>query len=142
MIVKDVMSRRAFRVGPQEPASVAARMLARYNIGALPVCTEDGKIHGMITDRDIVLRCVAADRDPDRVPVRNIMTTRIVTVRADMPLEDACAQMAREQIRRLPVEDHGKLCGMLSLSDLLHAPNYESEAATVLSQITSGISSR
>lgn len=142
MQVKDIMTKRAFRIGQDEPASVAARMLARYNIGALPVCNEAGKITGMITDRDIVLRCVAADRDPDKIPVKNIMTTKIVTVRADMTLEDASAKMAREQVRRLPVEDHGQLCGMLSISDLIHAPNYAEETAAVLEQIFSGISSR
>lgn len=142
MLVKDVMTRRAFRIGPEEPASVAARMLARYNIGALPVCDEDGHIKGMITDRDIVLRCVAVDRDPDHIPVKNIMTTRIVTVKADMSLEDAASKMAREQVRRLPVEEHGKLCGLLSLSDLISAPNYSMEAASVMEQIFSGISSR
>lgn len=142
MTVNEVMTRRAFRVGPEEPVSVAARMLARYNVGALPVCGEDGKIRGIITDRDIVLRCVAVDRDPEHVPVKNIMSTRMVTVKADMNLEDAAAKMAREQVRRLPVEDRGRLCGMLSCSDLLRAPNYAPEATQVLEQICSGISSR
>ena len=81
MKVKDVMTPRVIRVGPEEPAAVAARMLARYNVGALPVCDENGKICGMITDRDIVLRCVAADRNPEKVPVKHIMTGRVVTGR-------------------------------------------------------------
>ena len=84
MKVKDVMTPRVIRVGLEEPAAVAARMLARYNVGALPVCDENGKICGMITDRDIVLRCVAPDRNPEKVPVRHIMTGRVVTVGADM----------------------------------------------------------
>lgn len=142
MKVKDVMTHRAIRVGPEEPAAVAARMLARYNVGALPVCDENGKICGMITDRDIVLRCVASDRNPEKVPVRHIMTSRVVTVNSEMSLSAAAEKMAREQVRRLPVEEQGRLCGMLSLGDLANTPEYEMEAAEVFSQICTGISSR
>lgn len=140
--VKDVMTQRVIRVGPEEPASVAARMLARYNVGALPVCDENGKICGMVTDRDIVLRCVASDRNPEKVPVRHIMTSRVVTVSADMSLAAAAEKMAREQVRRLPVEERGRLCGMLTLGDLATAPEYAMEAAEALGQICTGISSR
>ena len=142
MKVKDVMTPRVIRVGPEEPAAVAARMLARYNVGALPVCDENGKICGMITDRDIVLRCVAPDRNPEKVPVRHIMTGRVVTVGADMGLAAAAEKMAREQVRRLPVEDRGKLCGMITLGDLANAPEYAMEAAEAFGQICSGISNR
>lgn len=142
MKVKDVMTPRVIRVGPEEPAAVAARMLARYNVGALPVCDMEGKILGMITDRDIVLRCVAGDRDPEKVPVRHLMTSRVITVNADMSLSAAAEKMAREQVRRLPVEDRGRLCGMLTLGDLATAPEYAMEAAEVFSQICTGISQR
>ncbi|MCI6730429.1 MAG: CBS domain-containing protein [Candidatus Faecousia sp.] len=142
MKVKDVMTPRVIRVGPEEPAAVAARMLARYNVGALPVCDENGKICGMVTDRDIVLRCVAGDRDPEKVRVRHIMTGRVVTVNEEMSLTDAAEKMAREQVRRLPVERQGRLCGMLSLGDLATTPQCAMEAAEVFSQICTGISSR
>ena len=131
MKVKDVMTPRVIRVGPEEPAAVAARMLARYNVGALPVCDENGKICGMITDRDIVLRCVAADRNPEKVPVKHIMTGRVVTVGADMSLAAAAEKMARD-----------RLCGMVTLGDLANAPEYAMEAAEAFGQICSGISNR
>lgn len=142
MKVRDIMTARAIRVGPEEPAAVAARMLARYNVGALPVCREDGVICGMITDRDIVLRCVAGGRDPEKVPVRHVMTRKIVTVHSDMDVKDAAERMAREQVRRLPVEENGRLTGMLTLGDIVNAPQYAMEAAQVLGQICTGISSR
>lgn len=142
MKVREIMTTRAIRVGPEEPAAVAARMLARYNIGALPVCREDGAICGMITDRDIVLRCVAGGRDPEKIPVRHVMTRKIVTVHGDMEVQDAAERMAREQVRRLPVEENGRLAGMLTLSDIVNAPQYAMEAAQVLGQICTGISSR
>ncbi len=142
MKVRELMTPRAIRIGPEEPTAVAARMLSRYNVGALPVCREDGRICGMITDRDIVLRCVAANRDPEKIPVRHVMTGRVVTVDADMDVEDAIARMSREQVRRLPVEDRGKLCGMLTLGDLANSPKFTMEAAGALGQICTGISNR
>ena len=86
MKVRELMSRDVVCISPDEMASVAARMLSRYNIGAMPVCEDDGRLHGLITDRDIVLRCVAAEKEPAKTPVREIMTSRIVSVEPD---EDA-----------------------------------------------------
>ena len=142
MKVREIMTPRVIRVGPEEPAAVAARMLARYNVGALPVCEEDGRLQGMITARDIVLRCVAAERDPERVPVCHVMTRRVVSVQADVDVREAAEKMAREQIRRLPVEDRGRVCGMVTLGDIVNAPQYTMEAAQALSQICTGLSSR
>ena len=79
MLVKDVMSQRVVTVAPEESAAVAARLLARYNVGALPVCTSEGRLKGMVTDRDIVLRCVAAEEDPERTRVSEIMTRRVIS---------------------------------------------------------------
>ncbi len=142
MQVKDVMTPRAIRVGPGEPVAVAARMLSRYNIGALPVCEEGGKILGLVTDRDLVLRCMAANRNPEKVPVRDVMTTKVVTVNCESSLEEAGAKMAREQVRRLPVEKNGRLCGVLSLGDLATTHQYAMESAEILSQISTGLRHR
>lgn len=142
MKVKEIMTPRAIRVGPEEPVAVAARMLARYNVGALPVCTPEGKICGMLTDRDIILRCVAGSRNPEKVPVRYVMTGKVVTVGAEMDVLDAARRMAREQVRRLPVDDRGKLCGILTLGDLARAPQLSMEAAQALNHICMGLSSR
>ena len=80
MLVKDVMSHRVVSVSPEESTAVAARLLARHNVGALPVCTAEGRLKGMVTDRDIVLRCVAADENPERMKVSEIMTRRVISV--------------------------------------------------------------
>ena len=66
MQVKEVMSRRIIAISPEETVAVAARLLSQHNIGALPVCSRDGRLRGMVTDRDIVVRCVAAGDDPER----------------------------------------------------------------------------
>lgn len=137
MLVKDIMSAHLITVSPDENLAVAARLLSRYNIGALPVCSKDGKIRGMVTDRDIVLRCVAAEEDPTGVKVSEIMTRRVIGVKPNDRVEAASALMSERQVRRLPVEEDGKLVGMLSIADLAKAPNYAMEAATALSEISS-----
>lgn len=136
MKVKDVMSGGLVTVSPEESAAVAARLLSRYNVGALPVCTKEGKLRGMITDRDIVLRCVAADEDPQSVKVSELMTRRPISVDAQESVQTASALMAQGQIRRLPVEEDGKLIGMVSLGDVARLPNFSMEAAQALSEIS------
>lgn len=140
--VRDIMTRQVIRVDQEEPVAVAARMLSRYNVGALSVCDQDGRIRGMVTDRDIVLRCVAADRDPERTPVRHVMTGRVVTVGAEQPLLAAAEKMAREQVRRLPVEDRGRLCGVITLGDIAANQETSMEAAEALTEICANVSSR
>lgn len=136
MLVKDVMSRKIVSVAPEESAAVAARLLARYNVGALPVCTAEGRLKGMVTDRDIVLRCVAAEEDPQRTRVSEIMTRRVISVGAQEAASTATELMAREQVRRLPVEENGKVIGMVSLGDLATAPDFSVEAAVALCEIS------
>ena len=136
MLVKDIMSDKVISVSPEESATVAARMLARYNIGALPVCTTEGRLRGVVTDRDIVLRCVATEEEPERMKVSELMTRRVISVDANEPAENAAELMAREQIRRLPVERNGRLVGMVSLGDLAKVPDYSTEAAEALSKIS------
>ena len=130
------MSTNVVCVEPNESAAVAARLLSRFNVGALPVCTKDGRLRGMVTDRDIVLRCVAADDDAQTVKVSDIMTRRIYSVDAQESIQNASALMARRQVRRLPVEEGGKLVGMVSLGDVAKLQDYTTEAAEALSEIS------
>jgi len=142
MKVKDLMTPNVIRIRPEEPVAVAARTLTHYNIGMLPVCGSDGKLCGVVTDRDIVTRCLAAERTPENTTVRQIMTTRVHSVRPDMDAGAAASVMGRQQIRRLPVVEDGKLCGMLSLGDLAGSDSCSYDAADALSEITSNLSSR
>lgn len=139
MKVKDMMSKNLISISPDESTDVAARLLSRYNIGALPVCSKDGKLRGMVTDRDIVLRCVAAQEDPQAVKISEIMTRRVVSVDADEPLKTASALMAQQQIRRLPVQQQGKVVGMISLADITRAPNFSAETAQTLNDISQNV---
>ncbi len=139
MIVKDIMSPKLVTVSPEENAAFAARLLYRYNIGALPVCSKEGRIRGMVTDRDIVLRCVAAGEEPEATRVSNIMTRKIVTVGTHDPIEKAASLMAKEQVRRLPVEENGKLVGILSLGDIAKVQGCSREAGEALCEISDNI---
>lgn len=142
MKVRDVMTSPAIRIHPEETVEVAARTLAHYNIGILPVCSGDGKLCGLVTDRDLVTRCIAANRSPSTTSVREVMTGQVLTVKPDMEAGVAAHLMGREQIRRLPVVEGGKLCGMISLGDLASTEESVMDAADALSEITSNISDR
>jgi CBS domain-containing protein len=142
MLVSELMSNNPVTISPDEPASLAARLLYRHNIGSVPVCTEDGKLKGIVTDRDIVLRCVAAENDPETTPVREIMTRGLVTVSPKDDVREAARQMAEAQVRRLPVVDSGRLVGYLSIGDLAKTNMYDMEASKALSEISLNLRKR
>ena len=137
MKVRDIMSEQVVSILQSEPVSAAARLLKQCNVGSLPVCDDKGRLRGMVTDRDIVLRCVASDADPSHTPVSEIMSRGIVTA---APLDDvdvAVRRMGGDQVRRLPVLDDGLLVGMVSLCDLARSSRCEMEASAALSEISS-----
>lgn len=140
MKVRELMTDSVIRIGTEEPVSVAARTLAHYNIGMLPVCAADGQVQGVLTDRDIVTRCLAAGRVPEKTPVCEVMTSRVLTVEPGMDASAAAHLMGRQQIRRLPVVENGRLCGMVSLGDLANREETTYDAADALESISSNIS--
>lgn len=140
MKVRDCMTKNVICVGKEEPASVAARLMSRYNIGMLPVRGDGGQICGVLTDRDIVLRCVAPEKAGAQVMVKDIMSTRVRAVQPNTELSRAAALMAAEQVRRLPVLDGGRLVGMLTLGDVTRNGQYAMEAAECFEKICTGMS--
>ena len=142
MKVKDLMSGMVIRIHDKENVSVAARTLTHYNIGALPVCTTDGKLCGVVTDRDIVTRCMAPGRNPETTTVRQIMSSQVISVTPDTDSGVAAHLMGRRQVRRLPVVEDGKVCGMLSLADLANREESIYDAADALSDITENVAFR
>ena len=135
MQIKDVMTKDVVCVQPDETVAVASRLMERHNLGVLAVCGKDGKLKGMLTDRDIVLRCVAAEEDPAELKVKQAMTRRLVTLDPEDTLDAAAKRMAAQQVRRLPVVQDGKLAGMVSLADLTRRPEMQMEVAEALSDI-------
>ena len=139
MKLREIMTNQVVRIHPDESVSVAARTLTHYNIGILPVCGSDGRLCGLVTDRDIVTRCLAAGREPQRTSVREVMTAKIVAARPDMDASIAASLMGSKQIRRLPVMENGRLCGMVSLGDLAGKEESSMEAGDALTEICSNI---
>ncbi len=142
MKIREVMTPNVIKIDPSEPVEVAARMLTHYNIGALPVCGSDGKLCGVVTDRDLVTRCMASGKLSGMTKVRDVMTGAVVSAAPDMDVGAAAHLMGRKQIRRLPVVEKGKLCGMVSLGDLAVHHESNPDAADALGEISSNISYR
>ena len=139
MRVRDLMSKSVVTIAPEESAALAARLLSRHELGSLPVCAADGTLVGIVTDRDIVTRCVAAGEEPGRVPVRDIMSPAPSVITPETPISDAARLMAQRQVRRLPVVEQGHVVGMLSLGDLARSRRTDTEAAAVLSDISASL---
>ncbi len=138
MNVKDLMSDQVISVSPEETVAVAARLMTRHNVGALPVRDRDGSLCGILTDRDVVTRCVALERPMQQTSVARVMTSRVATVPPTASVDQAAAMLAREQVRRLPVVEGRRLVGMVTLSDLSRQAPAE-ETADVLREVTANI---
>lgn len=136
MKVREVMQSPVVCVGPGQSVESAARVLERYRIGALPVCNSEGQLCGMLTDRDLVVRCLAVGKLPAATCVREIMTKQVISVSPDMEASVAAHLMGRKRVRRLPVVEHGKVRGILSLDDLAANEQNAYDAADALGEIS------
>ena len=139
MQVRDLMNPRVVSITPGESAALAARLLSRHNLGSLPVCGEDGGLRGIVTDRDIVLRCVAAEEDPGKTQVKDIMTRNCAVVSPEDDAREAARLMAEKQVRRLPVLEGNSVVGMVSLGDLARSHRCDMEAGKALSEISDNV---
>ena len=139
MQVRDLMNQSVVSIDPSESAALAARLLARHNLGSLPVCGTDGGLRGIVTDRDIVLRCVAAEEDPGKTQVKDIMTRNCAVVSPEDDAREAARLMAEKQVRRLPVLEGNSVVGMVSLGDLARSHRCDMEAGKALSEISDNV---
>jgi CBS domain-containing protein len=129
MKIAQCMSSDVETVGPDQPIREAARFMVRADAGAMPV-SEDDKLIGMVTDRDITVRAVAEGRGPD-TPVRDVMTDEVIYCFDDDEIEDVALKMSDNQVRRMPVlsRENETLVGIVSLGDLSRSD--QGEAASV-----------
>ena len=139
MLVKEMMNPGVVSIQQEDSVALAARLLSRHNVGVLPVCGQDGRLRGVLTDRDIVLRCVAAEEDTAQTPVRQIMTRGCASVAPEDDCREATRLMGEQQVRRLPGVDQGKLVGIVSLGDLARSSRLDMEAAKALSDISENV---
>lgn len=116
--VSDVMTRNVRSLGPDDSVASAAKAMDELNVGVIPVCT-GGKLLGVVTDRDIVVRSVAKGLDSNTTLLADVMSESVQTAQADDDLDDVLNQMGDSQIRRLPVVDAGgQLIGIISIGDI------------------------
>src|SRR5882672_6456433 len=116
--VKDLMTLSPRVAKPEDTASAVATLMKQEDCGAIPVVSKDGKLVGIVTDRDIVIRAVAAGKDPRSTPVSALMTADPVTLAPDADADDAEKLMSERQVRRLPVVEDGRLVGILVTAQL------------------------
>jgi len=115
---RDIMSEDCECVGENDTVADAAKKLSELGVGAMPICGEDDRLKGMITDRDIVTDVIAAGKNPSDVKVSELGDGKPVTIGADDSISEAIKTMAEHQVRRLPVIDGHELIGMVSQADV------------------------
>ena len=127
---RDLMTSDATCVGENQTIEEAARMMSELGVGALPICGEDDRLKGMLTDRDIVVKVLAEGRDPSQTRAGDLGQGKPVTVGADDSAQLALQTMAEHKVRRLPVIDGQTLVGVVTQADL--ATNLDEEATGAL----------
>jgi CBS domain-containing protein len=116
--IRDVMTANPQSVEPSSTIADAARLMRDSDVGSLPV-VEDGKLKGVVTDRDIAVRAVAEGKDPKGTKVGDVLSQDVVTIDPQQDLDEALRLMARHQVRRLPVvEEDGRLVGIIAQADV------------------------
>lgn len=117
-IARDIMTGGAECVGENETLVDAARKMRDLDIGSLPICGEDQRLKGMLTDRDIVIKCLAEGGDASSTKAGELAQGKPVTIGADDDVSEALATMKEHKVRRLPVIDGHDLIGMLTQADV------------------------
>jgi CBS domain-containing protein len=136
--VRDAMTEDPRSIGASEPVVDAARLMREQHVGSLPV-TDNEKLVGMITDRDITTRVVAEAADPKMISVGDVYSRDPISVEPDQDLDEALRLMARHQVRRLPVIENGSLVGIVAQADIALRENEKTgELVEAISEPSAG----
>lgn len=136
MQVRFIMTLTVESVSPETSLQESARRMKELDVGPLPVCADDGRVVGMITDRDIAVRATAQGLDPALTLVRDVMSDQVVACFEDQEVDEAMRIMEEMRVRRLPVLDSdNRLVGIVSLGDLAVRAN-KSQATEVLREVS------
>lgn len=127
MKIRECMCHETICVKPDATVEEVAKQMKDNHIGCVPVCDNNKKIVGLVTDRDVVLRCIANGKDAKNVPVSEIMTTDVHTAGPDDEIIDVTEKMCDCNIRRVPIVENDCLKGMLTISDLSISPLFSTE---------------
>ena len=128
---RDIMTTNPRCVGEDDTLVDAARLMRELDVGALPICGRDNRLKGMITDRDIVIKCVADGGDPATTTAGSLGEGKPITIGADDDIRDALQVMQEHQVRRLPVIDGHLLVGIISQADIARSLSATETGETV-----------
>ena len=117
-VARDLMTPDPKCVKEDQTLADAARLMRDLDVGALPICGNDDRLKGMVTDRDIVVKCIADGGDPNTVTAGSLGEGKPITIGADDDIRDALVVMQDHQVRRLPVIDGHDLVGIISQADI------------------------
>lgn len=137
MQIRDIMTPNPKCVKPGDSIQSAARIMREQDAGAVPV-VEDGRLLGMITDRDIVIRSVAEGGDASK-PLKDIITVNVICASPGMTTAEASELMSEHQVRRLPVVENDKLVGIVSIGDIAVKEGRDSRTGETLENISEGV---
>jgi CBS domain-containing protein len=140
MKIREIMTADVTTAELNSTLEEIATIMRHEDIGAVPIL-DDGELAGIVTDRDIVVRCVAEGRDPGECCAEDVLTEGLVTISPDDDVNDAAAIMSRNQIRRLPVLQDGKLVGVVSLGDIAVKESNDEVSGDALEEISEGVRS-
>jgi CBS domain-containing protein len=138
MKVRELMTTDVAIASPDSTLEEVASMMKEDDIGAVPILDED-QLVGVVTDRDIVVRCIAEGKDPTETNVEDILSDNPVTIDLDADVDEAARVMADHQVRRLPVVEDGVLVGIISLGDIAVKEQDEEPAAEALEGVSRGV---
>ena len=130
MKIKDCMCNNVKWVNPNTNVCDCAKVMSDNKIGCVPVCDDKNEVVGIVTDRDVILRTIACDKDCKNTPVSEIMTTNVCLCNANSEIEEAEKLMSQNAIRRLPVIENNKIVGIITLGNLFQNKNINSNHAS------------
>jgi CBS domain-containing protein len=130
-VARDLMTPDPKCVKEDQTLVEAARMMRELDVGALPICGNDDRLKGMLTDRDIVVKCIADGGDPSSVTAGSLAEGKPVTIGADDDIREALEVMQEYQVRRLPVIDGHDLVGIISQADIARSLSASATGETV-----------
>ena len=118
MKIKDCMCNNIYYCLPDSTVTDCAKIMNQKHVGCIPVCDEQKNLVGIVTDRDITLRCIANNKDCNATKVSDIMTCNVCSCNLDDDIKTAENKMAQNQVRRIPILDNSKVVGIITLGDL------------------------
>jgi CBS domain-containing protein len=137
MKVRDIMTADVKTAAPENTIEEIATLMRDEDTGAIPV-VDDDELIGLVTDRDIVIRCIAEGENPAETTADEMFSERLETIEPEADVEEAARLMARRQIRRLPVVENGRLVGMVSLGDIAVKAS-DDQAGEALKEVSHGV---